>query len=135
MATQSSILIWRMSWTEETGRLQFTVLQRVRHDWEHMTSNKYTMISHYDLSLYFPNARNVKHLFMWLFAKCISSLMKYLFTLFAYFQLEIFSIEFYLHILDMSSLLAVWFVNFFSQCVACLFILLRVFCRISFYFS
>ena len=135
MATQSSILIWRIPWTEETGKLQFTGLQRVRHDWEHMTSNKYIMISHYDLSLCFPNARNVKHLFMWLFAKRISSLMKYLFTLFAYFQLEIFSIEFYLHILDMSSLLAVWFVNFFSQCVACLFILFRVFCRISFYFS
>ena len=27
MATQSSILIWRIPWTEETGRLQFMGLQ------------------------------------------------------------------------------------------------------------
>ena len=28
----SSILAWRIPWTEETGGLQFTGLQRVRHD-------------------------------------------------------------------------------------------------------
>ena len=33
MATHSSILAWRIPWTEEPGRLQFTVWQRVRHDW------------------------------------------------------------------------------------------------------
>ena len=33
MATQSSILAWRIPWTEEPGRLQSTRLQRVRHDW------------------------------------------------------------------------------------------------------
>ena len=32
-ATHSSILAWRISWTEEPGRLQSLVLQRVRHDW------------------------------------------------------------------------------------------------------
>ena len=32
MATHSSILAWRIPWTEETGRLQTTELQRVRHD-------------------------------------------------------------------------------------------------------
>ena len=32
MATHSSILAWRIPWTEETGRLQSTGLQRVRHD-------------------------------------------------------------------------------------------------------
>ena len=32
MATQSSILAWRISWTEEPGWLQFMELQRVRHD-------------------------------------------------------------------------------------------------------
>ena len=31
MATHSSILAWRIPWTEETGRLQFTGSQRVRH--------------------------------------------------------------------------------------------------------
>ena len=33
MATHSSILAWRIPWTEEPGRLQSIVLQRVRHDW------------------------------------------------------------------------------------------------------
>ena len=30
-ATHSSILAWRIPWTEETGRLQSVGLQRVRH--------------------------------------------------------------------------------------------------------
>ena len=33
MATYSSILAWEIPWTEETGRLQSTGVQRVRHDW------------------------------------------------------------------------------------------------------
>ena len=33
MATHSSILAWRIPWTEEPGRLQFMGWQRVRHDW------------------------------------------------------------------------------------------------------
>ena len=32
MATSSSILAWRIPWTEEPGGLQFIELQRVRHD-------------------------------------------------------------------------------------------------------
>ena len=32
MATHSSILAWRIPWTEETGRLQSVGSQRVRHD-------------------------------------------------------------------------------------------------------
>ena len=31
MAPHSSILAWRISWTEEPGGLQSMVLQRVRH--------------------------------------------------------------------------------------------------------
>ena len=31
-ATHSSILAWRISWTEDPGRLQSTGSQRVRHD-------------------------------------------------------------------------------------------------------
>ena len=34
MATHSSILAWRIPWTEETGGLQSMGLQRVRHNWE-----------------------------------------------------------------------------------------------------
>ena len=33
MATHSSILAWKISWTEEPGGLQSTGLQRVGHDW------------------------------------------------------------------------------------------------------
>ena len=32
MATHSSILAWRLPWTEEPGRLQFMELQRVGYD-------------------------------------------------------------------------------------------------------
>ena len=33
MATHSSILAWKILWTEEPGRLQSMGLQRVEHDW------------------------------------------------------------------------------------------------------
>ena len=32
MATHFGILAWRIPWTEKSGRLQSTCLQRVRHD-------------------------------------------------------------------------------------------------------
>ena len=32
LATNSSILAWRIPWTEEPGRLQSMGLQRVRHN-------------------------------------------------------------------------------------------------------
>ena len=32
MATHSSILAWRIPWTEELGRLESMGLQKVRHD-------------------------------------------------------------------------------------------------------
>ena len=39
MATHSSILIWKIPWTEEPGGLQFMGLQKVRYSWmtEHST--------------------------------------------------------------------------------------------------
>ena len=33
IATHSSILVWRIPWTEEPGRLQSMGLHRVGHDW------------------------------------------------------------------------------------------------------
>ena len=33
VAAHSSILAWRIPWTEEPGRLQSMGLQRVKHDW------------------------------------------------------------------------------------------------------
>ena len=42
-ATHSSILAWRIPWTEEPGRLQSMGSQRVRHDWSNWacTHNTY----------------------------------------------------------------------------------------------
>ena len=34
MATHSTILAWRIPWTEEPGRLQFTGSQKIGHNWE-----------------------------------------------------------------------------------------------------
>jgi len=33
MATHSSVLAWKIPWTEESGRLQSVGLHRVRHNW------------------------------------------------------------------------------------------------------
>ena len=33
MTTHSSILAWKIPWTEEPGRLQFMGSQRARHAW------------------------------------------------------------------------------------------------------
>ena len=38
MTTLSSVLTWRIPWTEEPGRLQSMGLQRVRHNWVNITS-------------------------------------------------------------------------------------------------
>ena len=45
MASHSSILSWRIPWTEEPGRLQSMGLQRVRHDW---TTNTFIFTSIHD---------------------------------------------------------------------------------------
>ena len=37
MATHSSILTWRIPWTEEPGGLQSMGLLRVRQDWSNLT--------------------------------------------------------------------------------------------------
>ena len=39
MATHSSILAWKIPWTEERGRLQSTVSRRVGHSWEQRQQN------------------------------------------------------------------------------------------------
>ena len=51
MATHSSILVWRISWTEEPGGLQSMGLQTVGHDWATNTYGGFWMISY---QLMFP---------------------------------------------------------------------------------
>ena len=43
MATHSSILSWKIPWTEESGRLESTGSQKVRHDWVTKTPNTHTV--------------------------------------------------------------------------------------------
>ena len=38
MATHSSILVWRIPWTQESCKLQFIGLHRVGHDWCNLAS-------------------------------------------------------------------------------------------------
>ena len=47
MATHSSMLAWRIPWTEKPGGLQSIGLQRVRHDWSDLasTQNKSVKVS------------------------------------------------------------------------------------------
>ena len=40
MATYSSILAWRIPWTEEPGRLQSTGSHRVRHNWSNLACTR-----------------------------------------------------------------------------------------------
>ena len=49
MAAHSSILTWRIPWTEEPGSLQFMGLQRIRHSW---ATNTFTFFQWF---IYIPN--------------------------------------------------------------------------------
>ena len=40
MATHSSILAWKIPWTEEPGRLQFMGSQRIGHDWSNLATKQ-----------------------------------------------------------------------------------------------
>ena len=74
MATQSSILAWRIPWTEEPGGLQSTGSQRVGHDWA--TNTLYT-----GKKIFFPKRANIKSLFalyqLYLFKYCHKYCHKY----------------------------------------------------------
>ena len=58
MATYSSTLAWKIPWTEETGMLQSTGCQRVRHDWVTslcVVSMKFLAQAHKDFSPMFSS--------------------------------------------------------------------------------
>ena len=44
MGTHSSILAWRIPWTEDPGRLQSMGSQRVEHDWNDLHTQMSTSI-------------------------------------------------------------------------------------------
>ena len=45
-ATHSSILVWRIPWTEEPGGLQSKGSRRVRHDWSNLAGTQATTHTH-----------------------------------------------------------------------------------------
>ena len=47
MATHTSILTWRIPWTEEPSELQSMGSQRIRHDW--VTTTFTSQVSHMDI--------------------------------------------------------------------------------------
>ena len=74
MATHSSILAWKIPWTEESCRLRFMGSQRVRHDWAYRNHIAYvtlelrgmkdtlhlTLLLTYNFN--FPNTQSQTHL-------------------------------------------------------------------------
>ena len=63
MATHSSILTWRIPWTEEPGGLQPIGSQRVGHDW---MSEQAEMICHLCIHLLFTLYTQQDSIFYWL---------------------------------------------------------------------
>ena len=63
MATHSSILAWRIPWTQEPCGQQFIGLQRVEHNWSNLTHINNGSKSPYPL----------KHLLNYLWVKCMMS--------------------------------------------------------------
>ena len=56
MATHSSILAWRIPWTEELGGLQSTGSQRVGHDWE---TSLYLKITAREATVYIKHKKTI----------------------------------------------------------------------------
>ena len=65
--TPSSILAWKIPWTEEPGGLQSMGLQRVRHNWATITFTLQTDKNGYDLLMAFLWDTSVSLLFYFLY--------------------------------------------------------------------
>jgi len=78
---------------------------------------RYIVIFQYGFNLHFPNYEYFKHLFMYLFAMHIYSLVKYLFTSFLHYLIGVFifllTFKSSLYILDTSPLLDLQFCKYF----------------------
>ena len=128
MATHSSILAWRIPWTEETGGLQSMGSQRVGHDWSNLACmHAWVLI---DVKWYLVILilifliSDVEYLFMYLLTVCLSMsfLEKYLLHSFPIFQSRCCCCCSWVP-LDINSLSDIWFANISSVSGGCLFIL------------
>ena len=79
MATHSSVLAWRIPWTEKPGRLQSMGSHRVGHDWSDLAAI----------------TNDIEHFSMYLLAIYIASLENYLSRFFAHFCLGYLSFYFW----------------------------------------
>ena len=72
MATHSSILAWRIPWTEKPGRLQSIGLQRVGHAWAHVRSDTQFASSKHSLDEEFSffNREYAIHIFYIVLSLC-----------------------------------------------------------------
>jgi len=61
MATNSSILAWRIPWTEEPGGLQFMGSQRLRYDWAHM----HVLLVHMMFENHWPKGSQMAFVNIW----------------------------------------------------------------------
>ena len=53
-ATHSNTIVWRISWTSEPGGLQYTGLQRVRHDWSDLACTRGNTKNNNSKNQWFP---------------------------------------------------------------------------------
>ena len=75
MATHSSILSWRISWTEEPGRLLSIGLQRVGHDWSNLAQHTFSLIKRvtnigWQTSIFWPQLKYLLN--TWVFFHLLS---------------------------------------------------------------
>ena len=76
MSTHSSILAWRIPWTEEPGGLQSMGSQRIRHDWQVTISLLQRMYIYPKFPIYpFPTSPSVT---MFVFCICDSIFISYI---------------------------------------------------------
>ena len=136
-----TILVLRISKTEEPGRLQSMWPQRLWHDWATKCTHTHILIGMqwYIIAALICNSLltyDVEHLLICLFS-IYKSLMRCLFRSLVHCLIRLFiflllNCKSSLYILDISPLLDVSFENIFSQVVAYVLILLRIF---TFYFT
>ena len=75
IAAYSSILAWKIPWTEEPGRLQSMGSQRVGHDWEtkHRTGHCYMSLGR-SLPFFEPESCSVLSDFLWFMEYTVHSI-------------------------------------------------------------
>ena len=63
MATHSSVLAWRMPWTEKPGRVQSMGSRRVGHDWSDLAAAEFSVLySRLSLVIYFIHSINTVYM-------------------------------------------------------------------------